>query len=129
MAIIRNERETSAYDFGPEEPAVVCIEMLPHRFVGINGVVHSLGKETILKEGKLVKKWTTSPDGRMWVPGRLVGPLTTQQGPADRGIAPLAQVVGTRTEIEWKNGIDPLAEAEKEAETEKPAAKRRHVPD
>lgn len=131
MAQIRNERETGAYDFGPEEPAVVCIEMLPHRFCTINGTTHCLGKEVVLKDGKMVKQWTNDPDGRLWIPGRLVGPLTTPQGLADRqgNIAPLAQVVGTRTEEEWRNEVDPLLKAEKEAEIEKPTAKRRRIPE
>ena len=119
--------EKGAYDFPDTEPAIACVEILPHRFVAINGVVRSLGKEVVLKDGKMVKQWTSDPDGRLWVPGRLVGPLTTPQGPEDvKGrIAPLAQFLGSRTEAEWKAGIDPLAKKE---DVEGRPSKRRQIP-
>lgn len=124
--------EKGAYDFGPDEPAVVCIEMLPHRYVTINGDTLCLGKETVLKEGKMVRQWTHEPDGRMWVPSRLIGPLTQPQGKDDRrlNLAPLAQVIGSRTAEEWKNGVDPLQQPA-EAEEAPPASKtpRRRLPE
>jgi len=119
-------QEVGAYDFKDNEPAVVCIEMLPHRYVQINGCSMSLGKEVVLEDGKMVKKWTTDPDGRMWVPSRLISPLTLPQGENDKkhNVSPLAQVVGSRTEAQWKSGVDPL----KEEPPVEGKAQRRKVP-
>ena len=119
--------EVGAYDFTSDEPAVVLIEMLPHRFVMINGTNYALEKEIILKDDKLIKVWTTEPNGRLWIPGRLVDPLTLKQGKDKQtDNLPMAQVICSRTEKQWKDNVDPLADLD---EDKVATPKRREVPE
>jgi len=124
-----------AYTFDPEkEKPTVLIEILPYRYVRINGKVHHLVKEVVLDpQGRRVRKFVPRDTGRVWVPPRIAKELTTVQSPGDRRVegGPIARIiktgeVGEAEDVEGKEAEVVEEATVEEAETSpKPPKPRR----
>ena len=88
------------YNFdGKTEAPTVVIEILPRRYVLINGVAHTPEQEVVFDKvsGKRIKKWVAGVDGRVAVPQRIADLLCVGRGAGAKTKTPMARIVGAYT--------------------------------
>ena len=119
-----------AYTFDPEEEKpTVLIEILPYRYVRINGKIHHLVKEVVLDpQGRRVRKFVPRDTGRVWVPPRIAKELTSVQSPGDRRVegGPIARIIKTgEAEDAGRKEAEVVEEATAEEAEVPPKPRRR----